>query len=416
MSAPAAGDPALARVWSAALDARERVGYFRDGTFVVPELSVAEADAFDALPWRERRQRILSGRDLKERLSRFEAAVYDSGIDPLEAYERFAGRRPRDLPAARAGKRDHRAAQRARLWDHAAIVARPALAEALEASTIRLADVPAWLQALDVVGVLPAEPVVERAVLSARLFAGDAHMLDPNAKVERLVRGLLERLDGMPGQRTVRELWLDWGVEIDPLSSTVLTLNLQGAPETLLGMALSTMRGSHMVLTLAQLEESDVAWRAEDVFVCENPTVVRAAQRVLGTACRPLVCTGGWPSGAASALLGQLRSGGATLRHHGDFDWDGLAIHQALVRDAGVVAWRYDADAYDRAVSDSGVPLRRLMPRRRTVSGALADALARGGCLVPEELVLDGLLEDLCRSPLLRSARAIRKGRAERPD
>jgi len=187
VSAPAAGDPALARVWSAALDARERVGYFRDGTFVVPELSVAEADAFDALPWRERRQRILSGRDLKERLSRFEAAVYDSGIDPLEAYERFAGRTPRDLPAARAGKRDHRAAQRARLWDHAAIVARPALAEALEASTIRLADVPAWLQALDVVGVLPAEPVVERAVLSARLFAGDAHMLDPNAKVERLV-------------------------------------------------------------------------------------------------------------------------------------------------------------------------------------------------------------------------------------
>ena len=416
MSAPAAGDPALARVWSAALDARERVGYDRDGTFAVPELSVTEADAFDALPWRERRRRILSGRDLKERLSRFEAAVYDSGIDPIEAYERFAGRRPRDLPAARAGKRDHRAAQRARVFEHPAVAARPALVEALQTSVIRLADVPAWLQALDVVEVLPAEPVVERAVLSARLFAGDAHMLDPDTKVERLVRGLLERLAGMPGQRSVRELWLDWGVETDPLSSTVLTLNLEGALDTPLGMALSTMRGSHMVLTLAQLEESDVAWRAEDLFVCENPTVVRAAQRALGTACRPLVCTGGWPSAAASALLGQLRACGATLRHHGDFDWDGLAIHQALVRDAGVVAWRYDADAYDRAVSDSGVPLRRLMSRRRTVSGTLADALARSGCLVPEELVLGGLLEDLCRSPSAPSPQTISNAHAEWPD
>jgi uncharacterized protein (TIGR02679 family) len=397
VSAPAAGDPALARVWSAALDARERVGYSRDGTFVVPELSVAEADAYDALPWRERRRRVLSGRDVKERLSRFEAVVSDSGIDPLEAYERYAGRRPRDLPAARAGTRDHRAAQRARVREHPAVARRPALADALDASTIRAADVDAWLQALDVLDVLPAEPLVERAVLSARLFGGDAHMLDPDTKVERLVRGLLQRLDGMPGERSVRELWLDWGVETDPLSSTVLTLNLAAAPDTPLGMALSAMRGSHMVLTLAQLEASDVAWRGEDVFVCENPTVVRAAQRALGTACRPLVCTGGWPSAAASALLAQLRSRGAALRHHGDFDWDGLAIHQALVRDASVVPWRYDADAYDRAVAGSAVTLRRLAPRRRTVSGTLAGALARGGRLVPEELVLDGLLEDLGR-------------------
>ena len=399
MSAPAAGDPALARVWSAALAARERVGYFRDGTFVVRKLSVAEADAFDALPWRERRRRVLSGQDLKEPLSRFEAAVYDSGIDPLEAYERFAGRRPRDLPAARACKRDHRAAQRARVWDHPVIAERPALVEALRACTIRLADVPAWLLALDVIAALPAEPLVERAVLSARLFAGDAHLLDPDSKVERLVRGLLERLDGKPGERTVRELWLDWGVETDPLSSTVLTLNLEATPDTPLGLALSTMRGSHMVLTLAQLEESAVVWGAEDVFVCENPTVVRAAQRKLGTACRPLVCTGGWPSAAVSALLGQLGSRGAALRHHGDFDWDGLAIHQALVRDVGVLPWRFDAAAYDRAVADSRVPLQPLMPRRRAVAGALADALADGGGLVPEELVLDGLLEDLSHSP-----------------
>lgn len=400
MRRPAAGDPALTRVWAAALDARERVGSFRDGTFVVPAITVAEADALDALPWRERRRRILSGTDLKERLSRFEAAVSDSGMDPRDGYERYAGRLPRDLPAARAGKRDHRAAQRARVREHPAVAAHPALAEALDASTIRLADVPAWLQALDVVSALPAEPVVERAVLSARLFGGDAHTLDPDTKVERLVRRLLARLDGAPGERSVRELWMEWGIETDPLSSTVLTLNLGTEPDTPLGAALATLHGGHVVLTLAQLEESDVGWHAEDVFVCENPTVVRAAQRALGAACRPLVCTAGWPSAAVSEVLRQLRAGGAALRHHGDFDWDGLAIHQALVRDAGVVPWRYDAATYERAIRDSHAPLRALMPRRRAVTGALADALACGICLVPEELVLDGLLDDLRREPV----------------
>ena len=400
MSAPAAADPALTRVWAAALGARERVGYFRDGTFVVSEITVAEADALDALPWRERRRRILSGTDLRERLSRFETAVSDSGIDPLDGYERYAGRRPRDLPAAHAGKLEHRAAQRARVLQHPAVAARPALAEALAASAIRLADVPAWLQALDVIAVLPAETVVERAVLSARLFGGDAHMLDPGTKVERLVRGLLDRLDGTPAERPVRELWLGWGIETDPLSSTVLTLNLGGEPDTPLGTALAMLHGGHVVLTLAQLEEFDVAWQAEDVFICENPTVVRAAQRALGAACRPLVCTAGWPSAAVTAVLGQLRAGGAVLRHHGDFDWDGLAIHQALVRDVGVVPWRYDAAAYERALHESHAPLRTLMPRRRTVTGALADALARAGRLVAEELVLTGLLEDLRRGAI----------------
>ena len=400
MSAPACGDPALARVWAKALNARERVGYLRDGTFAVTEITVAEADALDALPWRGRRRRVLSGTDLKESLSRFEAAVRDSGIDPLEAYERYAGRRPRDLPAGRAGERDRRVAQHARVEEHHAVTARPALADALNASTIRFADIPAWLQALDVIAVLPAEPVVERAVLSARLFAGDAHMLDAGAKVERLARGLLDRLGGLPGERSVRELWLEWGVETDPLSSTVLTLNLSAEPDTPIGAALASLHGGHIVLTLAQLEESDVVWHAEDVFACENPTVVRAAQRALGAACRPLVCTGGWPSAAVSALLDQLRARGATVHHHGDFDWDGLAIHQALVRDAGVVPWRYDAAAYERAVQDSHESLRPLTPRRRIVSGAVADALARSGRLVPEELVLDGLLADLRRRPV----------------
>ncbi len=394
----AAADPALARVWAAALAARERVGYFKDGTFVVDAITVAEADALDALPWRVARRRILSGTDLRERLSRFEAAVCDAGVDPIEGYERFAGRGPRDLPAERSGRRDHASGERARVHGHPAATGRAAVAEALRASQIRTADVAAWLHALDVVAVLPVAPVVERAVLSARLFGGDAHVLDADTKVERLARGLLERLDGgAPGERLVRELWLAWGVESDPLSSTVLTLNLAGAPGTPLATALAALHGGHAVLTLAQLEECPVAWTAGDVYVCENPTVVRAAQRALATVCAPLVCTGGWPSAAVSALLHQLRAAGVRLRHHGDFDWDGLAIHQALVRDHGVLPWRYDAAAYGAAVGHRDEPLRALGTRRRNVGGPLADALAAAGRNVPEELVLSDLLADLRR-------------------
>lgn len=397
-----AGDPALARVWAAALDARERVGYFGDGTFVVPAITVSEADALDGLPWRRRRRRILSGTDLRERLSHFEEAVSDSGLDPLEGYQLHAGRTPRDLPATRAGRRDHVASERARVREHPAVAGNPALAAALAGSTIRIADIAAWLRALDVVQVLPAEPVVERAVLSARLFGGDAHVLDGEEKVERLARGLLERLGGAPGARSVRELWLEWGVETDPLSSTVLTMNLRARSDTPLGDALAALHGAHTVLTLAQLDESGVVWRADDVFACENPTVVRAAQRALGAACAPLVCTGGWPSAAVTTLLGQLRAAGGRVHHHGDFDWDGLAIHQALVREAGVIPWRYDAVAYERAVRGSDAPLRPLGTRRRTVGGSLADALARTGRMVPEELVLADLLSDLRRGPVPR--------------
>lgn len=394
----AAADPALARVWAAALGARERVGYFRDGTFAVAAITVQEADALDALPWRTQRRRILSGTDLRERLSRFEAAISDAGVDPIEGYARYAGRAPRDLPAERSGARDHASTQRARVHEHPAAADR-AVAGALRASQIRTADVAAWLRALDVVAVLPVEPMVERAVLSARLFDGDAHVLDTDTKIERLGRGLLERLGGgAPGERLVRELWLAWGVESDPLSSTVLTLNLSGAPESSpLAAALAALHGGHAVLTLAQLEECPVAWTTDDVYVCENPSVVRAAQRALASACAPLVCTGGWPSAAVSKLLEQLHEAGARLHHHGDFDWDGLAIHQALVRDHGVLPWRYDAHAYEAAVRGRAEPLRTFGARRRSVDGPLADALAATARNVPEELVLGDLLADLRR-------------------
>ncbi len=390
----AASDPGLERTWAGALAARERRGFHGDAQLVVEALSAEEADALDALPWPGRPTRVLSGSTLRVQLSRYEAAVSASGVDPLDGYRRFAGREPRDLPAERAGRREHAAVRRASVLAHPAAVDRPELAAALSSSAIRAADAPDWLRALDVVAALPVVPVVERSVLSARLFGGDAHVLDADAKVERLARGLLDRLGDAPAA-SVRELWLAWGVESDPLSSTVLTINLEARPGPALTTSLAALHGGHAVLTLAQLEEHTLDWVSQDVFVCENPAVVRAAQRRLGPASAPLVCTGGWPSAAVGTLLGQLAHAGARLHHHGDFDWDGLAIHEALVRDFGIRRWRFDAAAYATALHGLAGSARPLGARRRAVSGELAAALAAADRHVPEELVLDVLLSDL---------------------
>lgn len=62
------------------------------------------------------------------------------------------------------------------------------------------------------------------------------------------------------------------------------------------------------------------------VGICENPTVLAAAD-TLGPACLPaLVCLQGRPSAAALTLLRGLHDRGASLYYHGDFDWRGLRI------------------------------------------------------------------------------------------
>src|ERR1700740_1750654 len=52
------------------------------------------------------------------------------------------------------------------------------------------------------------------------------------------------------------------------------------------------------------------------VYICENPSVVSAAAREIGSPCQPLLCTNGQPASAARLLLSQLHQAGAELRYH----------------------------------------------------------------------------------------------------
>lgn len=95
------------------------------------------------------------------------------------------------------------------------------------------------------------------------------------------------------------------------------------------------------------------------VSVCENPVVLAAAAERLGPGCPPLVCTGGQPGAAVTALLRLLIAAGARVRHHGDFDWGGVSIATCCTRGSrsfrggstrrSIAGWRLGAAAADRS-------------------------------------------------------------------
>jgi uncharacterized protein (TIGR02679 family) len=125
-----------------------------------------------------------------------------------------------------------------------------------------------------------------------------------------------------------------------------------------------------------------------------------------------LVCTGGWPGSAVCALLDALRGAGAHFEHHGDFDWDGVAIHRWLRERYRVGPWRFDTKAYEQALGElSGKRGTLAEPRHRLpIEDPLVVALERHRRAVPEEAVLDVLVGDVRQAirsdPPTRLARA----------
>lgn len=105
-----------------------------------------------------------------------------------------------------------------------------------------------------------------------------------------------------------------------------------------------------------------------------------------------VVCTSGRPSLVTVEVLERLRSAGAQLRYHGDFDWPGLAMANDLVDRFGAEPWRMAADDY------------LALPAQLTLSGRrvdarwdleLAPAMAHRGLAVHEEATLPALLRGL---------------------
>lgn len=192
-----------------------------------------------------------------------------------------------------------------------------------------------------------------------------------------------------------RHVWAEAGVLVNELARPVLVLNLPWADDGTPSFA----AGEPGYLSLRRLARTPPAWRVSGrtVFVCENPNIVAWAAHRLGTACAPLVSTDGMPAAAQRTLLAGLVAAGARLRYHGDFDWPGIRIANAVMRQHGATPWRMGATDYREAIDAAAGERHRLdgAPVAATWDPALCAAMAQAGVAIAEESVADALLEDL---------------------
>jgi uncharacterized protein (TIGR02679 family) len=233
----------------------------------------------------------------------------------------------------------------------------------------------------------------------ASLATGDAHGLDDGRLVAALVLRAAAAVVGCEYPTTAagrRALWREVGVVTDEVSATALTAGLR-SNRTWLDARTDAGWESH--LTARDLRRIEVRPPVDGVVhVCENPRVLEAA--VDAGAGAAMVCTMGQPAGVITALLRSLVGDGAELRYHGDFDWPGIAIANAVFAIGSCQPWRFAADDYLDALARlapmaGDLPLLGDAPVTASWDVALTEELKRARRAIHEELALDELLADL---------------------
>ncbi len=122
--------------------------------------------------------------------------------------------------------------------------------------------------------------------------------------------------------------------------------------------------------------------------------VASAADR-WGPDCPPLICLSGHPFTAARNLLAMLSGVGVEFAYHGDFDWGGIRIANALAQHIDWRPWRFTTADYLNALPRVVGGTLSGRPGEAVWDSELAGTLRRYGVRVEEELVLDELIGDL---------------------
>lgn len=248
----------------------------------------------------------------------------------------------------------------------------------------------------DVIRVLDALPAADEPI---PVFA-DRMLDDTKALTEGPLRGLLLRAVAawqqtvlpVDGERE-RALWESVGLVPDDLASQVLVLNVP-ATGGLVGRWLTeaTRAGVPMRVTLHQLRLAPLTVTCDEVHVCENPAVLRAATAALGAQAPPLICTEGVPSVAVHTLL--RAAPGAVIRWRNDFDWTGVRLTAAaLQRYPHAIPWRMTTADYLPA-AETGTGLLGT-PVGTPWDESLGESMRRTGRAVMEERLVDRLIADL---------------------
>lgn len=259
---------------------------------------------------------------------------------------------------------------------------------------VRRGDTHLFTQAVAVLDLLPASgiplPVLAESATG-----------DPKALSTGLLGGLVLRALALREDRDIpqtaeqrRALWDAAGVVVDDLASQVLVLNLPAAGAGL-GEWLSHAARLAVPLrvTLHQLVELPVTPQADEIFVCENPAVLREAASRLGRHSAAVVCTEGVPSLACWRLLEAAT--GARIRWRNDFDWTGLRITGSAIDRLGVTPWRMTAADYLAALTTGPSDALRGTPAASPWDPSLAGAMAEAGRCLMEERLIPTLIEDL---------------------
>lgn len=302
----------------------------------------------------------------------------------------------RDDAADRARTEAEREEVRAWVRAHPVVTGQPVLAAWAASVRFTEGSTPAtrrlWEEALAVLGALPADgqplPVLAQQVM------GRTHALDDGTRLANLVLRALAAIHDVEVPATAESrhaLWERAGVSGDQLSTTVLAAGLRPAGPGLVPTLLRACAdaGHATALTLAQLRTAERLDVDGPVYAVENPAVVALALERFVHACPPIVCTAGWPNGAAVALLRLLPA----VRYHGDLDGEGVRIAAHLATTVGAVLWRMTRADYLAAVPPSGPPVGRVS--EAPWDPTLAAALHAHGVAVSEEQVADTLLDDM---------------------
>ncbi|GIH68918.1 hypothetical protein Mth01_11710 [Sphaerimonospora thailandensis] len=252
---------------------------------------------------------------------------------------------------------------------------------------------------------VPLPMLAERAT-------GDTKALMPGSPLALLVLRALALRTGLPtvpGNRAgQRELWESAGAIVDDLASQVLVLNIRTRSEGVVSGWLdeAARHGIPYRLTLHQQAVSPVICAAEEIFVCENPAVLRAASAELGAGCAALVCTEGIPSAACHRLLDAAVAGGVRLRWRADFDWTGLRIVGRAIARYGAEPWRMSAADYAASLAEGESTPLAGPPADSPWDEALAALMTSRGQTVMEERLIPPLLADLASdAPSVSTAR-----------
>ncbi len=255
-------------------------------------------------------------------------------------------------------------------------------------------------QALTVIRQLPGHGQALSTLAANTL--GDAHALDSGRPTATLVKRAIthsELIDNNEAVERDREIWANAGILVGgAITSQVLILNLTVDGKSFSANIVNQAKqyGHPLWLTLRQLVLDTPAWQVAQhtVYVCENPAIIAEAAERLGANCPAMVCSYGQTGAAFNYLLQQLQTAGADLVYHGDFDWAGITIANGIMQRFKVKPWLFDEAAYLIAAEQGKMTL-----SGKSVTAAWDNKLSRAmeeiGIAIPEELVLEQLLETL---------------------